>query len=151
MKWNTNDIDMYLKSKEYVDTAILPLAPIALGDQLKSAVAMGEYIHHITLELERQFKGRLLLLPAFTYLREEKEMTRIERLSQWSEALQQEFIHLFFLTSDLTWKQEEDKLSGTLLWLPSLPLEHVEANYKQEVIQDQIKQIIPLIMDKWKS
>ncbi|MCA1030502.1 YpiF family protein [Bacillus timonensis] len=152
MKWITKDVDIYLQSKEYVDTAIIPLIPVSWTDNMKSTVAMGEFISILANEVDRQFKGRILLIPSFTYLISESEDSRISRLCGWEDDLKQkDFKHVIYLTSDSEWKNNESQLNGTLIWMPTLPLEYVEEKYKQTMIHDQMKQLISIFMNIWQK
>ncbi|MFN7252221.1 MAG: YpiF family protein [Anaerobacillus sp.] len=152
MKWQAKEVDLYLQAKEYVDTAIIPLVPISWGDELKSTVQMGEFITLISDELERQFKGRVFQFPSFTYLKSEKLEERLLRLNAFDEHLKSNGIsHIIFLTSDVEWKQIEAKMNDTLLWIPSIPLEHMEQKYKMETLSSQIKQMLPIITSKWQK
>ncbi|OEH93437.1 YpiF family protein [Bacillus solimangrovi] len=152
MKWTTEDIDMYFKAKEYVDTAVVLLIPINWQDKIKSSVAGNEFLQLITAELERQFKGRIIVFPSFTYLSSEVIEPRIERLIAWTSELQDNGLpNVFYLTCDINWKEHEMKLGGELLWLPALPLEHVEGKAKQKMLQDQVEQLMPVFMNRWKN
>ncbi|UOE92327.1 YpiF family protein [Alkalihalobacillus sp. LMS39] len=153
MKWQTMDIDTYIQSKEYVDTAVVPLVPMSVkAEEMKSVVAMGEFISTISFELERQFRGRLIELPSFTYLKEETIEQKLEKLETWQTHLKENGLaHLIFLTSDSEWRTVEQQLSGLLIWLPTIPLEHLDSKYKMETVSDQIKQLIPIITKKWQS
>jgi len=51
--------------------------------------------------------------------------------------------HIVYLTSDPAWRTVENELDGLLLWLPTIPLEHLEQKHKVNVISDQIQQLIP--------
>jgi len=31
MNWNGKDVELYLKEKQFIDTAIVPLIPVSLG------------------------------------------------------------------------------------------------------------------------
>lgn len=152
MKWETKDIDTYLRAKEYVDTAIIPLVPIIWGDEMKSIVSMGEFISIISEQLERQFHGRIVLLPAFTYTNGELIEERIKRLENWHDLLiNGGFRHVVLLTSDVKWKENEQDLQGSLIWLPTIPLEHLEHDIKHDVMTEQIKQLIPILTNKWQN
>ncbi|MFT4413081.1 YpiF family protein [Fredinandcohnia humi] len=152
MKWITKDMDVYLQAKEYVDTAVIPLIPVSLEGDLKTKVSMGEFITILTNEVERQFKGRVILFPPFTYLGNENMDNSKERLNQWTTELENGGMkHSIFITSDSSWKQIESELQGTLIWLPSLPLEYVEEKYKQTMLQDQMKQLVTLFMNIWQK
>ncbi|WP_270179040.1 YpiF family protein [Alkalihalobacillus sp. CinArs1] len=152
MKWTESDIGVYVKEKEYVDTAVIPLIPISLTSNVKSTVSMGEYISIIANELERQLKGRLLLVPAFTYLQTEDEASRTARLKQVeAELMEGGMKHIITLTSDVDWKQSENQLSSGLLWMPAIPLEHMDEQYKVETVSAQIKQVLQFVTNKWQS
>ncbi|QOR65255.1 YpiF family protein [Cytobacillus suaedae] len=153
MKWVTRDMDLYLQAKEYVDTAVIPLVPATWDHDVKTTVAMGEFITILTNEMERQFKGRIILFPPFTYTARESVESRIERLTTWTSELSEKGMkYFFFVSSDSVWKQSEEKLeTGSLIWLPSLPLEYVEEKYKQAMLQDQMKQLITIFMSIWQK
>jgi hypothetical protein len=152
MKWNVEDIDVYLKSKEYVDTVVVPLVPISWTKELKSTVSMGEFIQTIGISLERQFKGRMVLFPPFTYLKSESKESRYERLKQWeAEIVQEETKVVFYITADVDWKQLEKDLDEKLIWLPALPLEHMDAEGKDQILKEQVNQVMPIFMSAWKK
>jgi hypothetical protein len=152
MKWMTTDVDLYIQSKEYVDTAILPLVPILIGHQMKNVVLAGEFITILGTEIERQFKGRVFLLPPFTYLKDSKLEEEFIRLNNWKESLKENgFKHVLFLTSDDSWKIFEDELKSSLLWMQPVPLEHVESKYKQQIITDEVQALVPLILKAWRN
>ncbi|MED1740959.1 YpiF family protein [Bacillus swezeyi] len=148
MKWNTQDADVYLNAKEYIDTAVIPLISVQLGDQFKSAVSKGEFTSILAEELERQLKGRVYLFPPYTYLQaDEKSVKDIADLKEMSE---KHFRHTVFLTTDEQWKQvlkDEQKL----LWIPAIPLEHMKDSLKQKLLEDQIEQILNILLQYWNS
>ena len=152
MKWITKDIDVYLQAREYVDTAVMPLIPISWSQNVKSTVALGEFITILSAEIERQFKGRVVLFPSFTYSMKEVMDNRLDRMQAMSaEIMEGGLKHIIYITSDSEWKQVEQNLPGDLLWIPSLPLEYVEEKYKQKMIQDQMKQLVSIFMDIWQG
>ena len=69
MKWVSKDIETYLSAKEYVDTAVIPLFTVSFGNEMKQSASSAEFITLLTNYLERQFTGRLMLFPPFTYLK----------------------------------------------------------------------------------
>ncbi|WP_062046818.1 YpiF family protein [Bacillus sp. JCM 19034] len=152
MKWNANDLDTYLQAREYIDTAVIPLVPITWGNDVKTTVSMGEFITIISHELENQFRGRVILFPAFTYLLSEASDELLNKLKKWEDKLVAEgFKHVIYLTSDGQWRQVEQHLNGLHIWLPSIPLEHLDNENRQRVIQDQMKQLIPFVTKKWQT
>jgi hypothetical protein len=150
MDWTTKDIKLYQQSKEYVDTVIIPLVPVSLGGDIESVVQRGEFVSALTREIERQYRGRILLVPPFTYLQEEREECS-KRLQVWTSSFIREGIkHAVYVTSDFEWKQETD-LQGTLFWLPALPLEHLDSKARQEVLQSQVNEIMTILFNKWEK
>ncbi|PSL50509.1 uncharacterized protein DUF2487 [Salsuginibacillus halophilus] len=152
MKWSTQDVARYKEAASYVDTVIVPLMPVDFGEDMKSKAAMGEYVNLMTDELERQFHGRVLQLPPFTYMVTAEGEQAVLRLKQWHEtAVEAGKQHVIYLTADSSWKKYEEELTGTLLWLPLLPVEDLDPKLKRKTISDQIEQILPIIMEEWKK
>jgi hypothetical protein len=150
VKWTVKDVEVYLQEKEYVDTAVIPLIPLTLEKNVKSIVSMGEFVQIIVNELERQFKGRVFLFPPFTYFTSENMEEKTKRIADWTgELIANGMKHIFYVTSDTEWKAGEANLPGTLLWLPSIPLEHMDEKYKQQIVTDQISQLMNLLIAKW--
>jgi hypothetical protein len=150
MKWSPQDMDMFIKAREYIDTVVIPLYPISFGDDAKQTANMVEFITLLTNQLEKQFKGRLILLPGYTYLKEQDPNKWVSDLKHWENALEkEEFKHVFYVTSDIDWKMHENQFAGSLLWLPALPLDQMDEKSKNSIIEDQIKQLINLFVARW--
>jgi hypothetical protein len=149
MDWNVKDIQLYEQSKEYVDTAVIPLIPVSLGADMESAVQKGEFVSLLSYELEREYRGRLLLLPAFTYIAGEKDMEE-KRLRKWEEMIMANGArHIVYVTSDYDWK--ENSLAGTMFWLPALPLHQFEEKAKRDILHSQIREIMTILTEKWEN
>ncbi|WP_433742831.1 YpiF family protein [Falsibacillus pallidus] len=154
MNWNAKDVEVYLKEKKFVDTAVVPLIPISFGDDMKQAANQGEFIELLSLHLERQFKGRMMFMPAFSYLRDEKgnPKGRLGDLIDLESSLKESgFTYVFHLTSDPAWNTHEKDLNGAVVWLPSVPLEHMDEPYKHSIMEDQVNQLLKVIVQKWQD
>ncbi|GAB6255978.1 YpiF family protein [Peribacillus sp. N1] len=150
MKWTAKDLDMYMQSKEYVDTVLIPLVPLSFRGQMKQTGSMNEFLTILSLEIEKQMKGRILLLPTFHYL--SGELDKVERLKRWAnEVKENNFEHVFFLTSDFEWKKEERVLENNLVWIPAIPLEGLEIEQAREMINQQVLQILDIFSYNWKN
>jgi hypothetical protein len=150
MKWTAKDLDMYMQSKEYVDTVLIPLVPLSFKGQMKQTGSMNEFLTILSLEIEKQMKGRILLLPTFHYLSD--EMDKVERLKRWAnEVKENNFEHVFFLTSDFGWKKEERELENNLVWIPAIPLAGLEIEQAREMINQQVLQILDIFSYNWKN
>lgn len=150
MKWISKDIETYLSAKEYVDTAVIPLFSLAFDNEMSQSASNAEFITLLTNYLERQFTGRLVLFPPFTYLKNDESENILNQLKNWEENIEKnEFKHIFYITSESDWKLHEDKLSGSLIWLPSLPLSTLNEQQKNSMIESQVKQLLDLFTRKW--
>ena len=150
MKWVLSDVDVYNQSREYVDTAIVPLIPVSLEADLKGTVSKGEFITYVSVELERQLKGRVFLFPTLSYLKKSKNV--IESVIEWKTELQGEFKHVIFLTSDETLKEytsDQQHVKDDLIWLPSVPFEHMDESLMKKLLEDQIQQILNILLQSW--
>ena len=148
LKWVSNDVDSYSQSKEYIDTAIVPLMAVSVSSEMKNIVSKGEFISLVSTDLERQLKGRVFLFPSYSYLKKSENV--IENLIEWKTELQQEFKHVFFLTCDDDLKKSKnEQVEGELIWLPTIPLEHMDDNLKRKLLQDQVEQILNILLQSW--
>ncbi|ASV69204.1 YpiF family protein [Cytobacillus sp. FSL W7-1323] len=152
MKWHTQDIQLFLKERDYIDTVILPLYPVSFADDIKQTVAMTEFINLLSGQLEKQFKGRILMLPGMSYLKTISEEKRLADLIEWEkELISQDFKHIFYITSDSDWKTVEEQLDGGLIWMPSIPLDNMDDQYKLSILEDQVKQLLNVFVKKWQN
>ncbi|MQR89128.1 DUF2487 family protein [Bacillus megaterium] len=150
LKLQAKEMDVYLQSKSYVDTVLVPLIPIDFGEDLKLTASMSEYTTALTEELERQFKGRVILTPSFTYLKKDGVAAVYETLLRWNEHINDnEVKHLFVLTSDRDWLQYEKEIGAYCIWIPALPLEHIDESHKYTLIHEQVQQLLPIFVEKW--
>lgn len=145
MKFQAEDADLFLQSKDYIDTAIIPLVGIN-ARHIKQTVSLGEFTMLVAEDLERQLKGRVFLFPPYTYL--EVNNRKQEDILALKQSLQEHFQHVVFITSDNKWK-EQLEVSESAFILQSVPLEHLKVNLKQKVIQDSVEQILNFLLQKW--
>ncbi|KXY31822.1 YpiF family protein [Bacillus mycoides] len=149
MKWIVKDVEQFEQAREYVDTGIIPLLSISAAKEMKMVVEQGEFIEALSMELEREYKGRVLLLPAFTYLVESQKNEK-DRLQEWTDHLKRQgFKHIAYVTSDFSWKEDIRDVQGDLFWFPSLSLEQFSDQAKREVIRAHIKNIMEMLEERW--
>jgi hypothetical protein len=148
MKWVAADVEMYQKAAEYVDTAIVPLLPVSFGEDMKQNASMAEFTGILTSQLEKQFRGRIFLLPDFVYIKEDEGS--LDALKNWENSLlDKQFNHIFYVTSDSRWRQREKDLNGNVLWMPSLSMDQMHDQQKVAIVDDQVKQLLSLFTEKW--
>jgi hypothetical protein len=152
LKWICEDIESYVDQKEYIDTIILPLYPISFTSSIEKAVEMTEYISLITILLEKQFKGRLLLLPGYSYLTNLEGEMPVEDLLKWEEEIMNSGSkHLFYLTCDGEWKKVENSLQGSLIWVSTSPIHKMDTKQRNTLLENQIKQLSSVFTEKWQQ
>lgn len=152
MNWNVKDIEVFEAEKAYIDTAVIPIVPVDFGEDIRVSAAQAEFINLLTFHLERQFKGRMMMTPAFTYKMSSMNNGEVPRLSEWAEELSASGVkHIFYLTADSQWKKVEDELHDRLIWVPSIPLENLDEQYKHSIMEDQVKQLLNVIVQKWQK
>lgn len=147
--WNGRDVLLYQREKRFIDTAVIPLLPIAFGDEMRQSASQGEFIQLFTTYLEKQFKGRMMLFPPLSYLAQEWKYDEFT-LNEWSVHLREEgFEHLFFVTSDANWKQAEHHLNGTLIYIPGTSIEDMDDSFKYNFIENQVEQFLHNMFEIW--
>jgi hypothetical protein len=152
MKWIPQEVETYLNAKEYVDTAVIPVYSLSFGEEMKQSAAAFEFISLLTGYLERQFTGRILLFPPFTYLKSDSMENVMSELLKWEEnVLQSEFKHIFYITSELDLRMYETRIGGSLIWLPTLPLGNMTEPQKIEIVESQSKQLLSIFTQKWSN
>lgn len=147
MHFTGKDIAQYLEQKEYVDTAVVPLVEVDAGSGIRSSAGASEYMQLLTALLEKQFKGRIMLFPPISYMAGADRARMAEELA--AEMAKTDFKHIFYMSADASWKD------GTglenVLWLPAIPLESMDASFKKSVMEDQLRQVLPLFTKQWSN
>jgi hypothetical protein len=146
MNWTSNDMNTYLSQQDYIDTLVVPLVKVETKkDNMKTSASSTEFVMHLASLIETQFKGRMMFTPPFAY-------TTATDLQQMAETTLREFSdttfkHVFYLTTDHAWMSMA--LPGQVIWLPSIPLENMDASLRQSILEDQLRQALPIITEQW--
>ncbi|TRM12565.1 DUF2487 family protein [Lentibacillus cibarius] len=154
MKWIKKDLQQFVKAKEYVDTAIVPLLSFQLSDdaKLERDAFQSETQSVFLRELEKELTGRVMLIPDYRYLKSADKDAELNRLQSWVGDVQaQPFRHVFFITSDSSWKKSEQELPGTLIWLPITAGDSANPENMQPIIREHVQQVSELIRSYWKD
>lgn len=148
MNWVSNDMEMYIKEKEFIDTAVICLRAIDFGENIRKSAEQNETLTLFEQLLEKQFKGRMMFLPSFTYVGSPEDS--VESLVKWEQILKGNgFKYVFYLTADQRLEQMEQMKDKPLFYIPALPLQHVEDKYKRGLIEDQLTKMMPKIVSEW--
>ncbi|WP_316275182.1 YpiF family protein [Bacillus halotolerans] len=147
MRWKMPDAKDYLQSKDYIDTAVIPLINIQMGSQLKIAAERGEFTQLLADELERQLKGRVYLLPAYTYV--DRNENTVQGLKDLQEEVKSDFQHVVLLTADDHWSSEESL--GKMIVATSVPLEHLNDSIKRKILDERTAEILNVLLQLWNA
>ncbi|AWE07002.1 DUF2487 domain-containing protein [Lysinibacillus sp. 2017] len=146
MIFKVSDVEQFQANKQFIDTAIVPLVQLDFSEQgIKQSSSATEYLMTLTAFVEQQFHGRLVLLPPFSYT----DQTRDDNLpfSLQQQLTASGFKSVIFMTCDSNWTSQKDRYD--IIWLPSIPLESMDKTVKQRILEEQIKQIIPVLTKVW--
>ncbi|GEL07409.1 YpiF family protein [Salisediminibacterium halotolerans] len=150
MRWNAESLNYYAEAKEYVDTALIPLVPFNFQEKTQSAAEQGEYVQLLSEGIEKQFAGRIMLTPPYTYLQTDSLKSQCEALKQWDDhLLEAGFAHRFYITGDPAWRSLSPAEEAEVIWMPPISLSSMEMKQVKSVISQQIDQIVPLITGRW--
>lgn len=146
MFFNVNDVQQFQTQKDFIDTVLVPLLSLDFEEgKIKQSSSAAEFLMSLTSFIEQQFKGRLMLVPPFSYTEQTKSGLSITSLKE--ELNNAGFKHVLFITTDHSWTSFNEQLD--ILWLPSIPLEFMDNTVKKTVLEEQLKQVIPILSTKW--
>lgn len=146
MYFQVNDVQQYQAQKEFIDTAIIPLVSLSFEEEkmMKSSSEV-EFLMSLTAFIEQQFRGRLMLIPPFSYTEEMRDRLEVSVLK--NNVQKGGFKHVIFITCDHHWTSLEEELD--IIWLPAIPLESMDKDVKKKILEEQLKQVIPVLSTKW--
>jgi len=146
MHWNGKDSTIFQAQKEFIDTAVIPLIQIdGSPEGFQFAASAADFTLSLANVIENQFKGRIVLFPSFSYTRSQDKQLVFE---SWQEELKKaSFKHVFFVTSDRDWSTMGEELN--IIWIPSVPLDSMDQKMRNSVLEDQLRQLIPIFAKKW--
>lgn len=148
MNWTAHDMDTYLQQKEYIDTLLIPLVKIETNpEMLRNGASASDFLMHLSSFIESQFKGRMMLMPPFSYT---QTMNKEELAAAIiSDIRTIGFKNIIYLTTDGDWKSTP--INEDVIWLPSIPLESMDKSLKQSILEDQLKVVLPNLTKKWSN
>lgn len=146
MFFNGNDVQQFQTQKDFIDTALVPLLFLEFDDaRIRQSSSATDFLMSLTAFVEQQFKGRLMLVPPFSYTNQTKAGLAVNLLKE--ELQNAGFKYVIFITSDHTWTSHSEQID--VIWLPPIPLESMDKGVKKTVLEEQLKQIIPVLTSKW--
>ena len=148
MKYQSVDTELFTKSKEYIDTIVIPLNPVDFDDTFSQTVSSYEFMTLLTYELEKELKGRLFLALPLPYIKNSTTEEKLNLLSVWEDYYRgQGFKYIQFLTTDSKWTSING--GGQVLWIPAIPIEKMPLDAIKSVISEQTKQLVGILAESW--
>ncbi|WP_414043036.1 DUF2487 family protein [Macrococcus sp. EM39E] len=139
MLFNHQDLKTLQNELEYIDTAIVPVIPVDYSKHLMDIADNYEMIQYVTMGVEQQFKGRLLVLPPLQVIDDTMLIDTVE-----SQLITFGFKNLVFVTPQ-KFNLEKDNVHKINI----LPLETLDNEMKQAFVQDNIKALMKTIVLLW--
>ena len=139
MLFNHQDLKTLQDQLEYIDTAIIPVVPVDYSKHLMDIADHYEMIQYVTMGVEQQFKGRLLVVPPIQLIDDIKMLDTIKSQLQTFG-----FKNLVFVVPQKFNLEKENVHKINIL-----PLETLDHEMKQEFVQENIKSLMKSIIILW--
>lgn len=140
MLYNITDLRVLKDEIEFIDTAIVPLVNIDFDKDVQNNANNLELMQFITIQLEKQLKGRLMITPVMTLVGDKSD-----NLSEYrSQLLDYGFKNVVVLS----FKPLEMEDVSTIK-VNSIPISDMDNDMKQAIINDEVKSVIKEIILVW--
>lgn len=140
MLFNHHDLEEIKHQLEYIDTAMIPVIDVDYRSQLLNIVDRYEVIQMMTLAVENQFKGRVLLVPPVQVQEDYTLATVIgEQLKRYGMK------NILFVTP----ASSHFETTETLFKVNVFPLASMDADMREEMLEPQVKSPMRTIISMW--
>src|SRR5699024_508794 len=141
MLYNFNDIKNLKEQIEFVDTAVIPFVSADLDDQALTHANDIELVQLVTIQREKQFRGRIFSTPAMTTVLSDTEV-----LKQYQKPLCD---YGFKNVVILTHLNVDDEFNS--IKLNQMPLHEMSNDIKFDLVNDEVKKVMKSIISIWNS
>ncbi|WP_414046380.1 DUF2487 family protein [Macrococcus equi] len=141
MLFNHQDLKLLQEQLEYIDTVIVPIVPVDYSKHLLDIADHYEMIQYVVMNVEQQFKGRLLVIPPVQILEQQDGIDLLEQ-----QLLNYGFKNILFVTPQKFILEKENVHKINIL-----PLETLDDQMKQEFVQDNTKALMRAIIHLWNN
>ncbi len=142
MLYNHKDLKILKDEIEFIDTAVIPFASMDMDARAPVHAGNLELLQIISIQLEKQFKGRLLITPPLMTVEEDTSLLT-KYASQLRDFGFKKIIVLTHLPAD---SKDLDKIK-----VNEIPLENMSDDMKMEMINDEVKTVMKSIIAIWNS
>ena len=140
MLYNNRDLRVLKDEIEFVDTAIVPFVNVDFDSNLLHHANNLELIQLVTIQLEKQLKGRLMITPSLTAVGGDSSSLEAYR-DQLTEYGFKNVVSLSF---------EGLETEGVHnIKMNSIPISDMDNEMKILIINDEVKSVIKQIIGVW--
>ena len=140
MLYNNRDLRVLKDEIEFVDTAIVPFVNVDFDSNLLHHANNLELIQLVTIQLEKQLKGRLMITPSLTVVGGDSSSLEAYR-DQLTEYGFKNVVSLSF---------EGLETEGVHnIKMNSIPISDMDNEMKISIINDEVKSVIKQIIGVW--
>lgn len=140
MLYNITDLRVLKDEIEFIDTAIVPLVNIDFNNEVQNNANNLELMQFITIQLEKQLKGRLMITPVLTLIGDNYD--NIEAYK--TQLIDYGFKNIVLLSFTAL---ELDDVST--IKVNSIPISDMDNDMKLSIINDEVKSVIKEIILVW--
>ncbi len=140
MLFNTQDLRVLKDEIEFIDTAIVPVVSIAFDNEVLTHANNLELMQLISIQLEKQLKGRLMITPAFTTVTDD-HTSLIAYKNQ---------LKAYGFKNVVSIAYQDIELDGLdHIRVNSIPISDMDNEMKISIINDEVKSVIKQIIGVW--
>ena len=140
MLYNITDLRVLKDEIEFIDTAIVPLVNIDFNNEVQNNANNLELMQFITIQLEKQLKGRLMITPVLTLIGDNYDNIEEYKTQLWDYGFKN-IVLLSFTALEL------DDVST--IKVNSIPISDMDNDMKLSIINDEVKSVIKEIILVW--
>lgn len=140
MLYNQKDLKVLEDEIEFIDTAVIPFASMDMDMRAPVHAGNLELLQIVSVQLEKQFKGRLLITPPLMTVGEETSLLNayVEQLRDYG------FKKIIVLTHIQAELETVNKIR-----INEIPLENMSDDMKMEMINDEVKSVMKSVISIW--
>ncbi|CAM4149833.1 DUF2487 family protein [Lacicoccus alkaliphilus] len=141
MLYKYDDIKVLKDQLEFVDTAIIPFVSADMDSGALSYANDIELLQLVTIQLEKQFKGRVFITPAMTTVQSDTTV-----LEQYEAQLYDYGFKKVVIITHLDLGEPH-----TAIRLNHIPLQDMTNDIKFDLVNEEVKKVMKTIISIWNS
>ena len=138
--YNQTDLKCMKDEREFIDTAVIPFSSMEMDSRAPVHAGNLELLQIVSVQLEKQFKGRLLITPPLMTVGEDTVLLE----SYKEQLLEYGFKKIVVLTHI-----QKDLGDMNRIRLNEIPLENMSDDMKVEMVNDEVKSAMKSIISIW--